>query len=202
MTLVAAAGPIVPTATSSADSFTPITVSLSFTPVARLHAKFRVTAQISADAGVLDVAEQPVRIGVKLASECNADYEHTSGPAALNKHLDPQPSTGRAYAATISGWGRPTTYGVQTLCTYIEDRVGRVYANDESAQVDVSQPCTAAANRYDRDARSLKRAQRRLHHAHARRARRRWRRTVARDKRTVRRDRRRGVAACGRGVPL
>lgn len=191
-----------PSAVAAADSFTPITVSLSFTPAARLHAKFRVTARINADAGVLDIASAPVRIGVKLAGECGGDYEHTSGPAVLNKHLSPQPATGRAYSATISGWGRPTAYGVQTLCMYIEDSVGRVYANDESDDVNVSTACTAAGSHYDRDDRSLKRALRRLRRAHTGSVRRRWRRTVRRDQRGLARDRRKGVAACGRGVPL
>jgi hypothetical protein len=193
---------VLPTSLAAADSFTPITVSLSYTPVARLHAKFRVTARITADPGVLDIASQPVRIGVKLAAECGGDYEHTSGPAVLNKHLNPQPATGRAYSATISGWGRPSAYGVQTLCMSIEDSVGRVYADDESDQVDVSQPCTTAGNRYDTDNQALKRAQRRLRRAHARSGRRRWKRAVARDRRTLDRDRRKGVAACGRGVAL
>jgi hypothetical protein len=191
-----------PSAVAGADTFTPVSVSLSFTPVARLHARFRVRARITADAGVLDVAQQPVRIGVKLATECGGDYEHTPGAAVLNKHLEPQPATGRAYAATISGWGRPTAYGPRTLCMFIEDSVGRVYANDESDQLNVSEPCTAAGGRYDRDHRSLKRARRRLRHAHSSSARRRWRRAVARDKRALARDRRKGVTACGRGVPL
>lgn len=193
---------VLPSSLAAADSFTPITVSLSFTPVARLHAKFRVTARVSADAGVLDIASEPVRIGVKLAAECSGDYEHTPGPAVLNKHLSPQPATGRTYSATISGWGRPTAYGSETLCMFIEDSVGRVYANDESAQVDVSKPCTAAGNRYDTDDRSLKRTQRRLRHARSPSGHRRAKRTVARDKRTLARDRRKGIAACGRGVPL
>jgi hypothetical protein len=201
--LVAALGVLVlPSSLAAADSFTPITVSLSYAPVARLHAEFRVTARINADSGVLDIASEPVRIGVKLAGECGGDYEHTPGPAVLNKHLVPQLATGRAYSATISGQGRPTAYGVQTLCMFIEDSVGRVYADDQSAQVDVSGPCTAAGTRYDRDHRSLKRAQRRLRHARSRSGRRRWRRAVARDRRTLARDRRKGVAACGRGVPL
>jgi hypothetical protein len=191
-----------PASLAGADSFDPVTVSLTSTAVARLHAKYRVKAAITADPGVLDIAEQPVRIGVKLASECGADYEHTTGPAVLNQPLKPQPSVGRAYSGTLTGWGRPAAYGDQALCMFIEDRIGRVYASDQSDQVNVSRPCTAAASRYDRAARSLGRAQRRLRRTRSEAARRRLRRTVARRRRTLAGDRRHGVAACGRGVAL
>jgi hypothetical protein len=191
-----------PSSLAAADSFNPIAVSLNFTPVARLHAKFQVKATIAADPGVLDVAAQPVRIGVKLAPECGSTYETTAGPAVLNQHLKPQPSVGRAYSATITGAGRPTAYGTDTLCMFIEDAIGRVYANDESQQVTISKPCTTAGSRYDKDDKSLKRAQRRLRHAETKTARTRLRRTVSKDKRTLARDRRTGIAACGRGVPL
>jgi hypothetical protein len=197
-----AGAPAMPPPPAAADSLTPITVSLTSTPVARLHAKYKVKAAIAADPGVLDVAEQPVRIGVKLASECGADYEHTTGPAVLNQPLKPQPSVGRAYSGTLTGWGRPAAYGDQALCMFIEDRIGRVYASDQSDQVNVSRPCTAAASRYDRAARSLGRAQRRLRRTRSEAARRGLRRTVARRRRTLAGDRRHGVAACGRGVAL
>jgi hypothetical protein len=187
---------------AGADSLNPVTVSLTSTPVARLHAKYRVTAAITADPGVLDIAQQPVRIGVKLAGECGGDYEHTTGPAVLNQPLKPQPNVGRAYSGTLTGWGRPAAYGEQALCMFIEDRIGRVYASDQSDQVNVSRPCTAAATRYDKAARSLERAQRRLRRARRNSARRRLERTVARRRRTLAGDRRRGVAACGRGVVL
>jgi hypothetical protein len=197
-----AGAPAMPPPPAAADSLTPITVSLTSTPVARLHAKYKVKAAIAADPGVLDVAEQPVRIGVKLATECGGDYEHTTGPAVLNQHLKPQPSVGRAYEGTLTGWGRPTAYGTETLCMFIEDRIGRVYASDQSDQVDISKPCTTAASHYDKADRSLRRAQHQLRRARSESARRRLKRTVARRKRTLAADRRKGVAACGRGVAL
>jgi hypothetical protein len=191
-----------PSSPAAADSFNPINVALEFTPVARLHAKFQVKATIAADPGVLDIAAQPVRIGVKLAPECGSTYETTTGPAVLNQHLKPQPFVGRAYSAVITGAGRPTAYGTETLCMFVEDATGRVYANDESQQVTISKPCTTAGSRYDKDDKSLKKAQRRLRRAKTKTARKRLTKTVNKDKRTLARDRRKGIAACGRGVPL
>jgi hypothetical protein len=194
----------VPSSLAAADSFTPITVALHYTPIARLHAKFQVKATITADPGVLDIAAQPVRIGVKLATECGSTYETTTGPAVLNQHLKPQPAVGRAYSATITGAGRPAAYGTQTLCMFIEDSIGRVYANDESQQVTISKPCTTAGSRYDKDSKALTKAQRQLRRAKSKSksARKRLTKTVNKDKRTLARDRRKGVAACGKGVPL
>lgn len=191
-----------PSSLAAADSFTPVTVALHYTPIARLHAKFQVKATINADPGVLDVAVQPVRIGVKLATECGSTYETTTGPAVLNQHLQPEPPVGRSYAATITGAGRPTAYGTETLCMFIEDAIGRVYANDESQQVTISKPCTIAGSRYDKHNKALTRAKRQLRHAKSKSARKRLTKTVNKDKRTLGRDRRKGVAACGRGVVL
>jgi hypothetical protein len=86
---------------------------------------------------------------------------------------------------------------------FLEDAdVGRVYANDESEQVDVSRACTAAGARYDAARQALTRAQRRLRHTRGTAARARLRRTIAKRRRTLSRDRRRGRSACGSGVAL
>lgn len=190
-------------ASSGADSFTPVRLNISVAPVARLRAPLRVTVGVSADPGVLDGSEGPMRIGVKLAGECGGNFQTTPGDTLLNAQLDPQPATGRAYAATARGSGRPSAYGVQTVCVYLEDTdVGRVYANSESDTVAVSRPCTAQANRYQAAERALTRARRRLRRARRGSARRRARRTVARDERWAARDRRAARRACGRGVAL
>jgi len=200
-TLVAAL--TLPSALASADSFTPVTLSIKATPVARLRAPFPVRVTVGADPGVLDTSEGPMRIEVKLAGECGGNFQTTPGTTLLNKQLKPQPATGRAYSATAGGWGQPKAYGSQTLCVFLEDTdVGRVYANDESNQVDVSRPCTASARRYDSARRQLTRAQRQLRHTRRRAERRRLQRTIAKRKRTLNRDRRQARAACGPGVAL
>ena len=196
-------GLAVPGSLAVADSFTPVTMSIGITPVARLHAPLKVTVTVTADAGVLDTSEGPMRVEVKLSPECGGDFQHTPGVTLINRALTPAPTTGKAYTGTVTDRGRPLAYGVQTVCAYLEDStVGRVYANDESLTVDVSAPCTTAGTRYDRAARTLARARRTLRRAHGKRARRRATRLVTRAKRTLARDRRLGVTVCGSRVPL
>jgi len=188
---------------ATADSFTPVQLNIAVAPVARLHAPLAITVGITADPGVLDGSEGPLRMEVRLAPECGGTFETTPGPTLLNAALDPQPATGRSYTGAVKGSGRPSAYGTQTVCAYLQDTdIGRVYANDESTQIMVSQPCTAAAGRYDRDHAALARAQKQLRRSKRPRVRRRLKNTVAARTRTVARDRRRAIAACGPGVPL
>ena len=188
---------------AAADSFTPVRMAISLAPVARLHVRLAASVAVSADPGVLDSHDGPLRVAVKLAPECGATFETTRGLALLDRPLSPQPTAGRAYSASAAGSGRPRRYGVQTVCVFLEDSGSdRVYANDESGQVDVSPSCTAAGRRYDAAHRALARARRQLHHSRPGTGRRRLQRTVTARARTLRRDRRRGTAACGRGVPL
>jgi hypothetical protein len=190
-------------AAASADSFTPVTMTIGVTPVARLTAPLPVNVSVKADSGVLDTADGPLRVEVKLADECGGSFETTSGVTLVNAPLKPQPTVGRAYSGSASGSGRPIAYGIRTVCTYLEDAgSGRVYANDESVSTNVTAACTAAGRTYDGALRSLRSAQRSLHHAHTRAARRRDRRLVARRQRALASARRWGVAACGSGVAL
>jgi hypothetical protein len=193
-----------PAATSAAaDSFTPVRLAITIAPVARRLAPLSVTVRVAADPGVLDGSAGPVRIGVKLAHECGGAFQTTPGTTLLNAALRPQPATGKAYTATAHGSGRPGTYGTQTVCVYLEDtQVGRVYANDESDQVNVSRSCTAAAAGYDSAVKALVAAQRRLHHTRRQATRRRVGRTISADRLAVTRERRRGHTACGSGVRL
>ena len=121
----------------------------------------------------------------------------------VNAALAPQPATGKSYSGTVKGSGRPSAYGAQTVCAFLEDTdIGRVYANDESTQVTVSKPCTTAAGAYDKARAALARAQKQLRHSTRADVRRRLTRTISARKRTVSRDKRRATTACGRGVPL
>ena len=190
-------------AAASADSFTPVTMNIGVAPIARLGALLPVNVSVNADPGVLDTADGPLRVQVKLASECGGDFANTQGVTLVNAPLSPQPTVGRAYSGSASGSGRPVAYGTRTVCTYLEDTgSGRVYANDESVSTDVTPACTSAGRTYDRAARSLRAAQRSLRHARSAAARRRDRRLITRRRRALAGARRRGVAACGRGVAL
>jgi hypothetical protein len=132
------------------DSFTPVRLQIKLAPVARLHAPLRVTVSVSADPGALDDRTGPLRVQAKLAAECGGTFSYTSGPVLIDRRLSPDPATGRAYSATASASGRPTSFGTQTVCAWLVDEGdGRAWASDQSAQVDVSRACTTAAARYD-----------------------------------------------------
>jgi hypothetical protein len=185
------AGLALPGSLAAADSFTPVTLSITIAPVARLHVRLKVTVAVSADAGVLDARTAPLRVQVRLASECGGAFAYTSGPVLLNEQLSPQPATGHAYSGVLRGaGGRPSAYGSQTVCAWLaEEGDGRVFASDQSLSVDVSKPCTTAAARYDAARRALARA-------------RRDKRRVARRRKAARAAHRAALRACGARVPL
>jgi hypothetical protein len=163
----------------SADSFTPIRMTVTIASVARLHQPLKVKVSVSADPGVLDVRDGPVAARVKLtSSECGGVFKYTTGTTLLNKALSPQPSTGQAFQGSATGSGRPTSYGEQTVCVYLEDDYQQFETDTTDYQVNVSKPCTRAAAAYDK-------ARRRKHKPH----------NLASLKRKAR-------SACGPGVPL
>jgi hypothetical protein len=172
----------VPAGVAAADSFTPVRLTIDVAPIARLHKPLAVTVHVGADAGALDTRTAPLRIRVKLASECGGTFQYTSGVVLLDKRLSPQPATGQAYSALARGSGRPSSYGPKVVCTYLEEEGdNRMFANDESVQSTVSKACTTAAVRYD----ALRRSRRARTH----------RSRVLAARRAARR-------ACGPGVPL
>ena len=187
---------------AGADSFTPVRLSIRIAPTARRGAPLKVTVGVSADPGVLDTRDGAMRVGVKLAGECGGDFGSTPGDTLLNTAINPQPATGRANSATATGSGRPTSYGIQTVCVYLQDTgEQRVFANDESLTVDVDPACTTAAGRYDADERRVAATRRALRHAHGARARTLHRR-LATQTAAARRDRATALKACGSGVAL
>jgi hypothetical protein len=188
-----------PASPAGADSFTPITLGISTTPIARLHAPLKISVEVSADPGALDLAAAPLRLRVKLASECGGTFATTPGNVLLDKQLSPTPATGHAYAATLHGSGRPGAYGVQTVCAFLEEQGdNRMFANDTSNQINVSRPCTVDATRYEQARKSLRRAIRQLRRHHTAKQ----RRLVVKRKRAFSRAHRRAAKACGPGVTL
>jgi len=174
--LCAAAGLAATTAVG--DSFTPVVLNVKIASVARRHKPLAIKVTVTADAGVLDTATAPLRIRVKLAGECGGTFQYTPGVVLLDKQLKPQPTSGRPYSATAGGSGKPSQYGTQTVCVFLEEQGDdRQFATNTSDQVNVSRPCTAAAARYDTAERRHRRA-------------------------AAKRDRRAARRACGAGVPL
>jgi hypothetical protein len=147
---VLALGLALPAASATADSFTPVRLAITVAASAHVGTSLPISVTVSADAGVLDGSEGPLRIEVKLAGECGGDFATTPGTTLLNARLTPQPTTGKAYIATATGSGRPAATGTQTVCAFLEDSdVGRVYANDESGQVNVGRavPSTGSGSK-------------------------------------------------------
>ena len=123
---------------AAADSFLPVSLGIHIAPTAQVHKRLRVAVDVSADAGVLDNRFGPLRIEVRLAQECGGDFQHTTGTTLLNKLLEPQPVTGRAYSASVRGFGRPQSRGSSSVCVYLEEAGNnRVWAHDESLSVRV-----------------------------------------------------------------
>lgn len=194
ISLVIVAALTIPVSVAGADSFTPIRLGITVSPVARRHAKLPITIRVSADPGMLDLATAPLRIRAKLAGECGGTYQYTSGIVLLDKPLRPEPVLGQAYSAAFRGSGKPAAFGRQTVCVFLDESDDqRTFASDQSTLVDVSKLCTTRAGRYDRARTELKRARR-----HRRENPRRFRKA----RHEVAKTRRRALRACGRGIPL
>jgi len=192
-------------ALAGADSFTPVRLAITIAPTARLNKGLPITVQVSADAGALDTATAPLRIRAKLAGECGGTFATTPGPVLIDKQLSPQPATGHAYQATARGSGKPTSYGVQTVCAFLEEQGdNRQFANDtvDPPTVDVLEPCTVAAARYDKALAAFKRTERMLRHTKRKAKRTRLGKQAARQRKTVAADLKAARAACGPGVAL
>lgn len=188
-----------------ADSFTPVRMAITISPVARRQVALPITVKVSADAGVLDNATAPLRIRVKLAGECGGSFSTTPGDVLLDQQLNPQPTTGHPYQATARGSGRPSAYGQYSVCAFLEEEGdNRMFANntDNPPLVTVSRTCTQRAARYDAARAALAGAQRRLRHARGRAAKASARRLVAQRAKTAGADRRSARTACGPGVTL
>jgi hypothetical protein len=184
---------LMPASLAGADSFTPVRLGITVTPVARRHVKLPITVRVSADAGAFDPATAPLRLRAKLASECGGTYQYTPGTVLLDKRLSPQPVKGQPYSATVRSSGKPAAFGAQTVCLFLdEEGDNRTFASNQSTVVDVSRPCTSKATRYDRARRALRRLKR---HKHSARQQRRAKLRVHRTRKAARR-------ACGPRVKL
>ncbi len=94
---------------------------------------------------MLDTADGPLRVEVKLAPECGGDFQTTAGVTLVNAPLKPQPTVGRAYAGSASRLGPAGRLRhPDRLHVPRGHRLGRVYANDESVTYRVTPACTAA----------------------------------------------------------
>lgn len=202
---------------ASADDSAPVRVNVTAPAVARLDRTLAVAVHVEADAGALDYPDGPLRMRVKLAPECGGDFAGTQGPAIVDAVLPVQPAPGAPLKTDVQGSGKPSAYGVQAVCVFLESsNDNRQYVTDVDTSVDVSQPCTAGARRLAGARTALKSSKKALATARTRRKHARTRATRAAADRTVSRRRRTAVRrqhavaddlaaarkACGSGVAL
>ena len=189
--------------TATGDSFTPVALKVSLSPVARLHGPLPIAVTVTADQGVLDTRTGSLRVRAKLSRECGAEFAHTVGTVLLDARLVPQPDPGEQYRGGVKGSGKPSAYGVETVCVFLEDEgASRQFATNTDSVVNVTRKCTAAAARYDGAAAALAAARAALRHASGAAARIRLTQLIAARRVLVQADLRPARAACGNGLPL
>jgi len=187
----------------SADTFTPIRMQVSIAPIARLHQPLAVNVAVTADQGVLDVRSGPVRARVKLTSgECGGTFDTSPGDVLLDRALAPQPDPSEPYSGSAAGSGRPSSYGPQALCVFLEDDYQQFASDTTGYQVNVSKGCTDAAASYDSAAASLERARRALRHAHSSASRSHLEHLISQRRAAAASAKHAARAACGPGVPI
>jgi hypothetical protein len=142
VTLIAAA-----TAGSvSADQLEPVRLAVAAPSLASRDRPVSVSVTVDADPGAFAMTAQDLRLRVRLASgECASTFAGTTGPVLLDRDIGAVPTSVAAFHATLTGAGRATAYGIQTVCAFLEEQGdNRLYAADNSATIDVSRPCTLA----------------------------------------------------------
>ena len=176
---------VAPALPAAADDLTPVRLDVRVAPIARLHQPLSIAVAVTADAGVLDIRDAPLRVRAKLATVCGASFEHTAGTVLLDAALSPQPATGAPFSTSVGARRRPPGYGVFNVCAFLEgEGDDRLFASSTDSMVDVSRPCTERARSYDRARRTLRR------------------KPSATRRKRVARLRANARAACGAGVTL
>jgi hypothetical protein len=151
----------------SADQLDPVRLSVAAPAIASLDRPVAVSVTVDADAGAFAQTAQDLRLRVRLApGECASTFAGTSGPVLLDRDIGAVPTSVAAFHAVLTGAGRATAYGVQTVCAFLEEQGdNRLYAADNSMAVDVSRACTTAGRVRALDARLVRRYRRALAHA-------------------------------------
>jgi hypothetical protein len=149
---VAAAGP-------ARASDEPVTLTVSTPGVVASNIGFPVRVAVSSDPGALDAATAPLRVRVRVATECGGSFDSTPGPVLLDKPLAP--------GGKVSGTGITHTFGTFTACAFLEQQGDdRLFAFDDSTSFAVTHPCTTFTRRVIATKRSLRKVRKALRHAH------------------------------------
>ncbi len=123
--------------------------------VARAH-NFSVTVKVTADAGALDIAPQPLRLHVLLASECGGSFAGTTGTKVMDRPL-PAPVAGSAYSYTAKGRSALPNIGTRIVCVFVSDADERQYATSTGdSTVAATKSCTKQTKKLAKTRRAFK----------------------------------------------
>lgn len=112
-----------------------LTITSPASVTAGKRASIRVT--VDADAGAFNSSSAPIRVRAKLARACGADFEGTSGRVAIDKPLNPQPTTDVAFHAVAKGRPKLTRRTTYALCVFVTDGEDRQFASDVDTTIKV-----------------------------------------------------------------
>ena len=161
----------------------PVSITANAPATVTAGVPFKLEVAVEAEPGALDIAAQPLLLGVKLAPECGGSLIGTPGAPVLERTLPSVPA-GSAFDGSFAAEVTTGASGTEVVCAFLQDSQERQFATDTEAEVTVltasaaatqERRCTAATNQLTTLRRSLKRldkriakARRRLHHAHGR----------------------------------
>jgi hypothetical protein len=157
---------LVMAASAGAALIEPVTITATAQPGPLVAGTpFKLEVAVEAEAGTLGIATQPLRVRVKLASECGGSFAGTPGPTALEGQL-PAPGAS-AYKQTLSGKVTVPSAGTEVVCAFLEDATERQFATDTEEEVTVVstssvKQCTAATQQLTTAKKKLKRLEARI----------------------------------------
>jgi hypothetical protein len=154
-------------ATAGAALIEPVTVTATAPETVTAGTPFPLEVAVEAEPGTLGIAAQPLRVRVKLATECGGSFAGTPGPTALEQTL-PAPGAG-TYTQKVTGKVTVASPGTDVVCAFLEDAQERQFATDTEEEVTVvsataaTHQCTAATKQLTVAKRKLKRLEHRIH---------------------------------------
>jgi hypothetical protein len=148
----------------------PVTITANAPGTVTAGVPFKLEVAVEAEPGALDIAAQPLLVGVKLAPECGGSLVGTPGGALFEQTLPTVPA-GSAVNQTFSAQVTTSGSGTEVVCAYLQDSQERQFATDTEAEVTVlttgeaaaqQKQCTAATKRLTESRQNLKRLNKRI----------------------------------------
>lgn len=138
-------------AATAAGQNPPVSITVGAPSVAPRGIPVQMSVAVAADPGALTyraTGPAPLWIRMRLARECGATFESTTGQVVLNRKLRPKPRAHVAYRHTFRVARRLQKFGTWTACAFLEEQGDdRLWAFDADTQIDVTRHCTRLARR-------------------------------------------------------